>query len=523
MLPGKLWRNWGARQWTGVVLGPAAFAACGLGLGAAGLPFAARWAGAAVLWMAVWWTTEPVPLWVTAFLPLVLFPAFGAAPLFEVVEQYFDPVNVLFMGGMLIAASMEQWGLHRRIALGIVARVGTSPRRIVLGFMLATAFVSLWISNTAAAVMMFPIGMAVLGRFAEKTGDDDPALRRFGMALMLGIGYSASIGGIGCKIGTGTNLIFVKQSAAVLGHEISFLTWFEIGMPVVLLAIPLAWLYLVRVAVRLPREEFAGARDTIMNARREQGPMLTGEKISLGAFLGAAFLWVFRQDMDFSVFVVPGWSRLVPWTWAGVLGRPLTSLPTVLAALLGPRGPESVVALAIAVALMLTPVGKRPPRMALSLRAAQRISWDMLALLGGGFAMAHAISRSGLSDALGGALESLPEMGAFPALLIVCMVTIALSEVASNTATASILLPVLQVSAKSFGLHPATLMFAATLSASFGLMLPAGTPPNAVVFSSGYLSVVRMAKSGVVVDIAGGFLVAAVSYFLVPWALGLPR
>jgi sodium-dependent dicarboxylate transporter 2/3/5 len=245
--------------------------------------------------------------------------------------------------------------------------------------------------------------------------------------------------------------------------------------------------------------------------------------VALIAFLLAATGWVFRQDMDFGAFKIPGWSGFVPWTWAGVLGRPLASLPAVLADLLGPRGAESVIALIIGSALLVIPVSVRPVRMALSLRAAGGVSWDLLILLGGGFAMAHGIQKSGLSDVLGGALRGLPHMGPFVALLLVCWVTIALSEVASNTATASILLPVLAVGAASFGLHPATLMFAATLSASFGFMLPAGTPPNAVVFSSGYISVVQMARSGLVVDIGGGVLIAAVAYFIVPLALGLPR
>jgi sodium-dependent dicarboxylate transporter 2/3/5 len=516
------WSRLDARRRVGLLLGAAAFAAFGSGWLGAGLDPAARWTAGTVVLMAIWWIAEPVPLWATALLPALVFPLAGAAPLGEVLAQYLDPVNFLFLGGMWIAASLEQWGLHRRIGLGIVARVGVSPRRIVLGFMIATAFLSLWISNTAAAVMMLPIGMAVLHRFAERTGAGDPGLRRFGSALMLGIGYAASMGGIGSKIGTATNMVFVKESVRALGRDVSFLAWLQIGLPVVLVAIPLAWLYLVRVAARLPARELQGARESIEAARRAQGPMRAGERVALGAFLLAASLWVFRQDMDFGAFRIPGWAGFVPWTWEGVLGRPLASLPGVVADLLGPRGAESLIALAIGGGLLLVPVGRRPLRMALPLRRAGRISWGLLVLLGGGFAMAHGISRSGLSQLLAGSLAGLPPLTPFLTLWAVCLATVALSEVASNTATASILLPLLAIAAPDLGLHPATVMLAATLSASFGFMLPAGTPPNAVVFSSGYIGVVQMARSGLAVDLGGSLLIAAVSHHLGPRALGLP-
>jgi solute carrier family 13 (sodium-dependent dicarboxylate transporter), member 2/3/5 len=519
----ELWERFSLRRRVGLALGPLLFAALGGALAAAGLPGRAAWAGATVLLMAVWWITEPVPLWATALLPLALFPAVGAAPFSEVLLQYFDPVNFLFLGGMWIAACMEQWGLHRRLALGIVARIGASPRRIVLGFMVATAFLSLWISNTASALMMCPIGMAVLQRFSEQRGGDDPGLRRFGLALMLGIAYAASMGGIGSKIGTGTNLVFVKEAHRALGLEVSFVTWFKIGLPVVMVALPAAWLYLVRVAARVPSEEFVGGRQAIAEARAKLGRMSRGEKAAMAGFLSAASLWVFRQELDFGLFRVPGWGQTVPWTWSDILGRPVQELPPPISELLGARGSEAVVALLVAVALLLLPVSVRPLRSALSLGQAGRISWGLLALLGGGFAMAHGISESGLSQVLGGVLGGIGPVHPFLALVAVCLATTALSEVASNTATASILLPLLAVSASSFGLDPAILMFAATLSASFGFMLPAGTPPNAVVFSSGYVKVTQMARSGLVVDLGGALLIAVLAYFIVPLTLGLGR
>jgi solute carrier family 13 (sodium-dependent dicarboxylate transporter), member 2/3/5 len=505
----------------GLVAGPVGFVLLGLALAAAGLPAKAAWTGATVLLMAIWWITEPFPLWATALLPLIVFPLIGAGRLADVAVQYLDPVNFLFLGGMWIAASMEHWELHRRLALGIVARIGVSPRRVVLGFMVATAFVSLWISNTAAAVMMFPIGMAVLERFAEQRGADDPEHRRFGMALMLGIGISASLGGIGSKIGTGTNLIFVKEAQRLLGLDISFLTWFQIGLPVALVAVPGAWLYLARVRARLPPSESPGAREIIAQARARLGKMTRGELVALIAFLAAVLLWVFRQDMDFGIFTIPGWGDALPWSWSEVLGRPVRTLPPPFAELLGPRGAESVVAMIIGLALMVFPITRRPLQMALPLNKAAKINWGLLGLLGGGFAMAYGVAGSGLSAALATTLERLGNVPPLLALIAVCLATVAMSEVASNTATASILLPLLAGSAAGFGLHPATLMFAVTLSASFGFMLPAGTPPNAVVFSSGYISSTQMARAGVVIDFFGAILVAVLSYFLVPMALKL--
>jgi sodium-dependent dicarboxylate transporter 2/3/5 len=514
------------RRRVGLWLGPLVFAALGLGLPATGMAAPAAWAAATVVLMATWWITESLPLWATALLPVPLFPALSGVPLGETLLQYLDPVNFLFLGGMWIAAAMEQWGLHRRLALGIVARVGTSPRRIVLGFMLATGFVSLWISNTAAALMMFPIGMAVLQKFDEAaTAAADPVealarLRAFGCALMLGIGYAASMAGVGSKIGTGTNLVFVREAQRTLGWDISFVSWFKLGLPVMALSIPLSWLYLVRVAARVPADEFPGGRAAIFEARSRLGTMSRGEGVALFAFLLAASLWVFRQPMDFGAFILPGWSAHVPWTWERLLGRPTASLPPPLAELLGPRGAESAIAMLIGTALLAAPVSVRPYRPALALRQAGGISWGLLALLGGGFAMANAISRSGLSKVLGGLFTHLHTGSPYLTVVVLCLGTVAISEVASNTATASILLPLLAAGAEGLGLAPGPLMFAVTLSASFGFMLPAGTPPNAVVFSSGYIPVVRMAKSGLVVDIAGAILIATVCHLLGPWALG---
>lgn len=501
----------------GLLLGPALLLACGLGLAALGLKPEAAWAAGVVALMAAWWITEPLPLWATALLPLPLFPLLAGVRFAETLVQYFEPVNFLFLGGMWLAAAMQQWGLHERLALGLVARVGCSPRRIVLGFMGATAFATLWISNTAAALMMFPIAMAVLARFEAQRGRQDAALRQFGLALMLGLAYAASIGGIGTKIGTGTNMVFVRQAERALGLEVSFVQWLLLGLPVVLIALPLVWLYLVRVATRLPAEEFPGARDTLEAARLRLGAMQSGERVVLAMFLLAAGLWIFRQDLELGAFTLPGWSRAMPEVWrSGELAR---RFPPPLAGLLEPRAGESLVAMGIGLALLVIPAGGAPRRMALGLRQAAGIQWGMLLLLGGGFAMATGVEKSGLSAALGGALEGTPQLPPLLVTLGVALVAVALTEVASNTATASILLPLLAASAPALGVPAPTLMLAATIAASFGFMLPAGTPPNAVVYSSGYVPVTRMARCGLAVDLAGALLVGGLCHVLVPLVL----
>lgn len=509
------------RQRIGLVLGPLLFFAVAAWGEAAGLSDPQRWTAACVMLMVAWWITEPLPLAWTACLPLLVYPLARVASPFEVALQYLDPVNFLFLGGMFIAAAMQQWGLHRRIALAIVGGLGASPRSVVLGFMLATAFISLWISNTATAMMMYPIGMAVLLQLGEQRGENDPLLRRFGLALMLGIAYAASIGGIGTKIGTAPNLVFVKQAGAVLGRDVDFLMWLKAGLPVVLVSLPLVWLYLVRIAAPLPRDGFAESRAVVARQRQRLGAMNPGECVALVAFVLAASLWIFRKDIELGAFTIPGWWRWVTWNWDNVLGRPLSSLPAPLEKLLRQDVGDAAVAMAIGGVLLLVPVAARPWRFALEVSHASRVPWHLLVLLGGGFAMAYGIQASGLSGWFAALAKGMGSLTPLAAYLLVCFLTVALTEVASNTATANIMLPLIAASAGGLGLHPAPLMLAATIAASFGFMLPAGTPPNAIVYSSGCVRVPAMARTGLVVDLCGAVLAALVCYAIGPWALGL--
>jgi sodium-dependent dicarboxylate transporter 2/3/5 len=507
------------RQRVGLVLGPLLFFAVGLALGNQGLAFDARWSGAVVVLMATWWITEPLPLWTTACIPLIAYPALGVANPFDITLQYFDPVNLLFLGGMMIAASMQQWGLHRRIALTIISAIGVSPRRIVLGFMLATAFVSLWISNTATTVMMFPIAMAVLLKLGEQMPANDPLLRRFGLALMLGIAYAASIGGIGTKIGTAPNIIMVQQAETVLGQTIDFATWLMIGLPIVLVALPAVFLFLVHVSAPIPASGFPGGGAVIERERGALGRMSFGEKVTFVAFVTAALLWIFRNSIEIGSLTIPGWSGLVTFGWEDIIGVPVDSLPKALAKLMKQDVGDAAVALGVATVLLLFPITLRPLRFALDIKRAAHVQWSLLVLLGGSLAMAYGMQKSGLSTWLGAQLQGIGQVGPYQAIVMIAFASLALTEVASNVATASILVPIVAAGSQGFELHPAPLMFAATMTASFGFMLPAGTPPNAIVYSSGYITVPQMVRAGIAVDIFGALLVATMCYFIVPWVL----
>ncbi len=311
---------------------------------------------------------------------------------------------------------MQQWGLHRRIALNIIAAIGVSPRRIVLGFMIATAFVSLWISNTATTVMMFPIGMAVLLKLGEQMDKDDPLLRRFGLALMLGIAYAASIGGIGTKIGTAPNIIMVKQAATVFGRDIDFATWLMIGLPIVVVALPLVFLFLVHVSAPIPATGFPGASDVVTRERAELGRMSAGERVAFTGFLTAALLWIFRNDIELGAFTIPGWWSLVHFGWQDILSVPVDSLPSALAKLMQQDLGDAAVAMGVATALLLIPITLRPLRFALDIRRAAGVPWGLLVLLGGGLAMAYGMQRSGLSTWLGGQLQGIGHVGPFTAI-----------------------------------------------------------------------------------------------------------
>jgi sodium-dependent dicarboxylate transporter 2/3/5 len=445
-------------------------------------------AAAVTALMAIWWISEALPIHWTACVPLVVFPAggvFSPDPLegaLRTVLPYFDPYVFLFLGGMCIAAAMQQWSLHRRIALLVLRGVGTSPARILLGFLAATAFVSLWISNTATAAMMFPIGMAVIVQLEARSGGR--RLAHFGCAVMLAIAYGANVGGIGTKIGTGPNGIFAGFLAQ-RGVDVGFLQFAAVGLPFVLLFLPVVWLALVRIGRRDALDAGAGSRAVAEELAR-LGPVRAGERVVLAVFVAAVALWI--------------------------AGKPLTELASrALVLRLQTSQVEATVSMGAALLLLAWPVAGRR---ALELRALRAVSWRTLVLLGGGLSMAAGIEASGLSAWLGGALHALRDLPPLAQAGLASVVTVALSAVASNVATIAVMLNVLAESVSPGS--AVAVLFAATIASSCDFALPAGTPPNAIVFGSGYVTIPRMARVGVVLDVAAALLAAAWCWLAVP-------
>jgi sodium-dependent dicarboxylate transporter 2/3/5 len=454
------------------------------------------WAAATAAMMAIWWLTEAVPIYWTACVPVLAFPLLGVfgrgalGDLGAAVSPYFDPYIFLFAGGMSIAAAMQQWNLHRRIALGIMSRIGADPRRLLAGVLVATAVISLWITNTATATMMVPIGIALVAQLEERAGR---RLSFYGMAIMLAIAYGANIGGIGTKIGTAPNGQFAGFLER-LGQPVSFVEFSMVGLPFVILMLPIVWAALWRLA---RRDSLAGdARDVVLRELHALGPVARPEKIVAGAFLSAAALWIASQPL------------------AAALAPRLARMPELSGFTLRSAHLEGGAAMLVAVVLLLWPHGGRR---VLEPRALATVPWETLLLLGGGFAMAAGIQESGLSRFLGVQLSALAGLSPLAQIVVASLATVALSAVASNTATIAVMLVVLKDAAAPDSLS--TVLFAATIAASCDFALPAGTPPNAIVFGSGYVRIPVMARLGAGLDVVAALLCALWCWFVVPLVL----
>jgi sodium-dependent dicarboxylate transporter 2/3/5 len=442
------------------------------------------YAAAVALLMAVWWLTEALPIAVTACAPLVLFPlcgVFGRGPLGDAraaAEPFADAYIFLFMGGMVIGAGMQEHGLHRRLALHIMRAIGTEPRRLLLGMLVATAAVSLWISNTATAVMMVPIAVALVRQLEEETGGR--RLGAYGGALLLAVAYAANVGGIGTKIGTGTNSIFLGFASERLGIEVGFLRFMAVGTPFVVLFLPVVWLVLWRHG-RADAPAGTVAASTLERELAEMGAMRPGEKRVAVVFAAAAALWI--------------------------AGDPLRALLVPIARDAGVRLQgkhyEAAVAL-LAAGVLLSVRGVSPA----SLR---RVPWSTLVLLGGSFSLAAGIEGSGLGAWLAGALGALREMPLAAQLLLASGASVALTAVASNTATINVALNVLP--------PVMPVLAASTIASSCDFALPAGTPPNAIVFGSGYVRLPVMMRVGALLDVVAALLIPLYVLLYARWLL----
>jgi solute carrier family 13 (sodium-dependent dicarboxylate transporter), member 2/3/5 len=428
--------------------------------------------------MAVWWITEAIPIAATALLPLVLFPVLGVRPLAETAAPYANPVIFLFLGGFLLAQSMQRWGLHRRIALRIIGAMGTRPVRLIGGFMIAAAFLSMWISNTATAVMMLPIGLSVIQLAGPSDRDGN-----FGVALMLGIAYACSIGGLGTLIGTPPNAFVVGYLADNHGIQIGFGQWMLVGMPLVLVGLPVTWLILTRWVYPVRLRELPGGRTAVLGALSDLGPASRGERLVGAVFLLTALAWMTRPILD-------GWI---------------------------PGLSDEGIAITAGVALFLIPVSLRRGEFLLDWPSARGLPWDVLVLFGGGLSLAGAIAGSGVAGWIGGALlgtgvQLLPTL----AVLAVAVTAIVfVTELMSNTAAAAAFLPILAALAVGIGQDPLLFTVPAALAASCAFMMPVATPPNAIVYGSGRVSVPAMARAGIVLNVVFAVLVSVAGLGLV--------
>ncbi len=475
----------------GLVAGPVAALLILLLPTPAGLPPEGLRTGAAALWMAIWWTTEAVPIPVTALLPLVLFPFLGVLPMPEAAAPYAAEVIFLFMGGFFLAAGMESTGLHRRIALEIIRRVGLGPERLVLGFMLATAFLSMWISNTATAAMTLPIGIAVVEIFRR---DEPREGFPLGVSLMLGMAYAASIGGVATLIGTPPNAIFAGAVAELLDGDVGFGQWMLLGLPVTVVMLPLTWFLLVRVLH--PPGELQADASTVLEAEIDSlGPTTPAERRVAWVFGLTALCWVLRAPKSLGAFTIPGLQTLAP----GIRDSTIAIAASIILFILRKGGP-----------------GQRAGHPILSWDRARRIPWGVLLLFGGGLSLARGMESSGLSRWIGSSVEGLsgvPDLVLFAALAILFVF---LTELTSNAATTTMAMPVLVGAAAAMGSDPIPFMIVATMASSMAFMLPVATPPNAIVFGSDYLTIPQMVKAGLVLNLVAVAVVTLAARFLLP-------
>lgn len=478
-------------QLIGLILGPLLFVITLFFVTPEGLSYEGRAILASTLWIAVWWMTEAAPIPVTSLLPIVLFPLTSGLDLKTTAASYSNDTIFLFLGGFVIALAMEKWNLHRRIAVTIIHVMGTNTDRIVLGFMVATGFLSMWISNTATAMMMVPIGLAIIYQVTDALKDNPTITTNkmdfpFGKSLMLGIAYAASIGGMATLIGTPPNAILAAQAKEMFGYEISFAKWMLFGVPFAWVFLFLGWYYLTKIAFPLKLKSFPGGREIIEEEKRKLGKASYEEKAVFIVFILTALAWIFAALLK---KIIPG------------IG-------------------DALIAVTSAIILFLIPTKNRRGDFLMDWKTAANLPWGILLLFGGGLTIAKGFTQSGLSEWIGTRLNSLQGVSIILIVLAVTILVNALTEVTSNTATATMMYPIMGALAMAINVNPIVLMVAAGLSASCAFMLPVATPPNAVVFGSGYLRIPDMVKAGFFLNVVAIVLVTVTVYFLVPLLFG---
>ena len=444
---------------------------------------------ASTLWIAIWWVTEAIPIAATALLPIILFPLSQGMELPTTTESYGHKYVFLYLGGFLIAIGIEKWNLHKRIAINIISFIGTDVRKVILGFMIATAFLSMWISNTATSVMMLPIGVAIIKQLKDNPASLENENTIFGKALMLGIAYSASIGGIATLIGTPPNLVMAGVISEIYNYEITFFKWFIFGFPISIILLFFCWYYLTRVAYVFHQREFPGGRSEINRLKNDLGPISYEEKIITIIFALAGICWITRSFL-------------------------LQSILPVL--------DDTIIAISFGLILFVIP-SKSNTNTLLNWKDTIQLPWGVIILFGGGMAIAKAFEISGLAIWLGELMTTLKALPFFVLIIFLIAAVNFLTEITSNLATTAMILPVLASLAYEIGVHPFGIMIGAAVAASCAFMLPVATPPNAIVFGSGYLKIPDMVSRGIVLNVFSIILIAVMVYFILPllWDINL--
>ena len=472
------------RQKVGLFTGPLLFFLVLLMPLPEGMSVEASRVAAVALLMACFWMAETVPIPATAMLPIFLFPLLDIMPTGDTTLSYGNEILFLFMGGFLIAVAMQKWHLHRRIALNVIIRVGSSPNRLVLGFMLATALLSMWISNTATCVMMTPVAIAVVEQTRMEMAHDTPGGGyNFGTALMLGIAYSSSAGGVATLVGTPPNAILIGIIDTLYGYQISFVDWMKLGIPVSICMLATIWFILTRVIYPMDDANTSSeqAHQHIQRQLDDMGPMTGEEKKVAILFFLVAMSWILRG------LFTPEWLSFVS---------------------------DPAIAMCGAFLLFIMPAGRDKGGFILDWDTAKNIPWDIIILMGGGFALASGFSESGLTAWLANQLTILQGVHFFVLIVVVVLFVTFLTEMTSNAATATLFIPVMGALAISMELHPFALMVPAALGASFAFMLPVATPPNAIVFASRQITIGQMARTGLVLNLLGAMIISTLSYLL---------
>ncbi len=431
-------------------------------------------------WMVTWWVTEAIPIPVTAMLPLVVFPMLNVSSMREAAQPYGDPVIFLFMGGFMLALALEKYNLHQRIALNLIRLTGTSGNGIILGFMLATALISMWISNTATAIMMLPIASSVTHLLAKELGkENDPRFKKFATGLMLAIAYSASIGGMGTIIGTPPNVVMVGYMKRIYNLDVSFTDWMLVGIPLMVLVLAACYFIITAILYRNKLSSIEGSKNLIQNKLKELGPLSREEKRVLVIFSITCFFWIFRQNLN------------------SLIGQNILD--------------DTGIAMAGGVLMFLTPANLSNMKFLLTWGDMKNMQWGILLLFGGGLALAEGMEQSGLVQKVGEYFSGQNQMSGMALIFFLTFISMALTELMSNVALVTIFVPVVFGIAEGFHINPIWLAMPVTFAASCAFMMPISTPPNAILFASGYIRMKEMIKTGLLLNLFSLLIIFIIS------------